>query len=164
MASTCRASNGMDSPGESHTSEFFNNAIWYAGPLAEAMLLLLTGVVLLRALQNRGMRWGMFHMQDGGAMNRRLPTTHEAKDQAKRLPAQLLQQSTEIGHAQSLERVAHQHGFRDWNGLCAAIDNLASKGWIPGGPVNGRYLSHPFEATVVGAPLWRPGWFQLELN
>ncbi|MEM9269362.1 MAG: hypothetical protein AAGA78_10545, partial [Pseudomonadota bacterium] len=39
--------------------------IWYAGPLAEVMLLGLTGLVLRRAARRSPLRWGIFHIKDG---------------------------------------------------------------------------------------------------
>ncbi len=94
----------------------------------------------------------------------RLPTTAEAKDQARRIRAALGDQGTEIGHARALELVAHQHGFRDWNTFHAAIGNRPPDGWRPGGRVRGAYLSQPFEATVVAVEMLRPGWFRLVLD
>lgn len=97
-------------------------------------------------------------------MSQRLPTTTEAKENAKRLRAQLADQGTKIGHANSLELVAHQYGFRDWNTFHAAIADLSPVGWTPGGRVQGAYLSQRFEATVVAVEMLRPGWFRLTLD
>lgn len=97
-------------------------------------------------------------------MNSQLPSMMEAKDQAKRLRRTLAEKGTQIGHAQSLELVAHQHGFRDWNTLFAAIANRPPKTWVPGDRVSGRYLSRPFEATVIAAAIDSPGWTALELD
>jgi len=97
-------------------------------------------------------------------MTRDLPTAAQAKAQARRLREDLAVESTAISHGQALEKIAHQHGFRDWNALHAAIDNRPPEGWTPGGRVTGRYLSQSFAATVIAAdPLW-PGWFRLVLN
>ncbi|MBZ0216360.1 MAG: hypothetical protein K8F25_07405 [Fimbriimonadaceae bacterium] len=97
-------------------------------------------------------------------MNRHLPTAVEAKDHAKRLRAQLADQGTKIGHANALELVAHQYGFRDWNTFHAAIGNRPPDGWTPGGRVQGSYLSQPFEATVLAVEMLGPGWFRLALD
>ena len=97
-------------------------------------------------------------------MSTRLPSTAEAKEQAKRLRSQLANQGTIVGHANALELVAHQHGYRDWNTFHAAIGNRPPVGWMPGGRVQGTYLSQPFEATVVVASMLRPGWFRLSLE
>lgn len=97
-------------------------------------------------------------------MSVQLPTANEAKEQAKRLRAQLSNQGTIVGHANALELVAHQHGFRDWNTFHAAIGNRPPEGWMLGGRVQGTYLSQPFKATVVAVRLLRPGWFRLSLD
>lgn len=39
--------------------------IWYAGPLAEVMMLGLTAVVLWRAAQDPALKWGIFHTKEG---------------------------------------------------------------------------------------------------
>jgi putative MATE family efflux protein len=39
--------------------------IWYAGPLAEIMLLGLTVAVLWRSAQNSTLKWGIFHSEEG---------------------------------------------------------------------------------------------------
>jgi len=96
-------------------------------------------------------------------MTRDLPTLMAAKDQAKQLRADASESGDKISHAQALETVAHQNGFRDWNALCAAISDQPPAGWEKGGKVTGRYLSHPFTATVISVSLARPGWYQLEL-
>lgn len=97
-------------------------------------------------------------------MTRHLPTSTEAKRQARQLRVDLAAVDTTVSHAQALEMVAHQHGFRDWNGLHAAIGNRPPEGWMPGGRVAGRYLSQPFEATVLAVEMLRPGWFRLVLD
>lgn len=97
-------------------------------------------------------------------MTRSLPTLAEAKAQAKRLRVKLAEDGTEIGHARSLELVAHQLGFRDWNTLHAAIGNRPPDGFAVGGRIEGRYLGQPFAATVVGVESLSPGWFRLELD
>lgn len=97
-------------------------------------------------------------------MSQGLPTTAQAKEHAKRLRTQLADQGTAIGHANALELVAHQNGFRDWNSFHAAIGNRPPDGWSPGGRVQGTYLSQPFEATVTAVEMLRPGWFRLTLD
>lgn len=97
-------------------------------------------------------------------MTRQLPTITEAKQQARRLREDLAARGTEVGHAQALEMVAHQLGFRDWNTCHAAIGNRPPDGFTPGGRVRGRYLGQGFEATVIGVEMPRPGWYRLELD
>ena len=96
-------------------------------------------------------------------MKRELVTLGQAKDDAKQLRKLAAETGKKIGHAQALEQIAHQNGFRDWNALCAAISDQPPAGWEKGGKVTGRYLSHPFTATVISVSLARPGWYQLEL-
>ncbi|MGR3713510.1 MAG: glyoxalase superfamily protein [Shimia sp.] len=97
-------------------------------------------------------------------MNNQLPSTTQAKDQAKRLRKKMTEDGEPIGHAKSLELIAHQHGFRDWNTMFAAIGNRPPEGWAIGEKVNGTYLSQPFEATVISISMVRPGWFRLGLD
>ena len=87
-----------------------------------------------------------------------LPTIHALKDQAKRLRQSLEQTGTTVTHSRSLELLAAQLGFKDWNTLHAAAGNG------PGGPpvtvdqrVSGHYLGHPFQATVLGVRTQHPG-------
>ena len=97
-------------------------------------------------------------------MTRHLPSVAEAKEQAKRLRAKLAEQGTTVSHANALELVAHNNGFRDWNTFHAAMGNRSPEDWAAGGRVRGRYLSQPFEATVIAVEMVRPGWFRLTLD
>lgn len=93
-----------------------------------------------------------------------LPTAHQAKDLAKRLRAKMAADGATIGHAKSLELVAQQHGFRDWNAMHAAIAISPPTGWRNGDRVTGTYLSQSFTATVLAAEEQTPGWFRLALQ
>lgn len=93
-----------------------------------------------------------------------LPTAAMAKQQARELRRDLAARGRDIAHAQALEIVARQHGFRDWNAFSAAIDNRPPAAWRPGGRVEGHYLSQPFRATVISCEMLRPGWFRLLLD
>lgn len=97
-------------------------------------------------------------------MNTQLPSVTQAKDQAKRLRAKMLKGDKKIGHAQSLELIAHEHGFRDWNCMRVAIGNGPSKGWAVGDRVTGAYLSQPFSALVISVSNIKPEWFKLVLQ
>lgn len=97
-------------------------------------------------------------------MTRDLPTVAQAKQEAKRLRVALAAEGTAISHAQALERVAHRHGFRDWNAFHAEIRDRPPQGWSVGVRVSGRYLAQPFAATVRSAEQLRPGWFRLVLD
>lgn len=97
-------------------------------------------------------------------MSTQLPSVTQAKDQAKRLRAKMSGDGCKIGHAQSLELVAHQHGFRDWNSLLVAIGNGSAEGWNVGDWVTGTYQSQPFSAHVISVSNIKPEWFKLVLQ
>lgn len=97
-------------------------------------------------------------------MSAQLPGIAAAKAQARRLREKLEAEGTVIGHSQSLELIAHQLGFRDWNALHAAIGNRPPEPFVPGGRVRGHYLSQPFEGTVMAVAQIGEGWYQLELE
>lgn len=97
-------------------------------------------------------------------MNANLPTLVEAKAQARRLREGLAAEGRQISHSRSLELVASQHGYRDWNTFHAALGNRPPDGFVPGGRVTGHYLSQPFAATVLSVEMPRSGWFRLVLD
>jgi hypothetical protein len=97
-------------------------------------------------------------------MTRDLPSLAQAKAEAKALRQELADRGHTVSHAQALERVAHGHGFRDWNALRAAIGDGPPRGWSAGDRVTGRYLSQPFAATIRTADTLRPGWVRLLLD
>lgn len=97
-------------------------------------------------------------------MNTQRPSATQAKEQAKRLRRKMTEDGAPIGHAKSLELIAHQHGFRDWNAMIAAIGNGPPEGWAVGEKVNGTYMSQPFRAQVISVSMIKPGWFRLELD
>ena len=95
-----------------------------------------------------------------------LPTIEAAKAQAKRLRATLAADGNTVGHSRSLELLAHQYGYKDWNTLHAAIGNRPPPSPVEVGQrVRGRYLSQPFEGKVIGV-LARatPGRFRVTLH
>ena len=80
-----------------------------------------------------------------------LPALDGLKDQAKRLRAALEREGQPVSHSRSLELVAAQHGFRDWNTLHAHIGNRGPfDPYRLGARVKGFYLGQPFEASVLG--------------
>ncbi len=84
-------------------------------------------------------------------MNRstHLPTIGALKEQAKRLRRDLAADGAVIGHSRSLELLAHQHGYKDWNTLHAAVGNRRpGSPVVPGQRVRGHYLGQPFEGEV----------------
>jgi len=80
-----------------------------------------------------------------------LPSLEDLKDQARRLREALARQGTTINHAKSLELLAGQHGFRDWNTLHAHIGNRppARKALALGDRVSGHYLGQAFTGTII---------------
>jgi hypothetical protein len=97
-------------------------------------------------------------------MNTQLPSAAQAKDQAKRLRIKMTEDGTPIGHAKSLELIAHQHGFRDWNTMLTAIGNGPPKGWAVGDKVTGAYLSQSFSAHIISISMMKSGWSRVELH
>ncbi|PST18740.1 hypothetical protein C7U60_18095 [Mesorhizobium plurifarium] len=81
---------------------------------------------------------------------RRLPSLDALKDQAKRLRSRLAPEGGEISHSKSLELIAAQYGYRDWNTLHAAVGNRPPfNPWMLGSRVRGHYLGQPFEAEIL---------------
>lgn len=96
----------------------------------------------------------------------KIPNLDIIKDQAKRLRATLLESKGEaVSHSQSLEMIAHQYGFKDWNVLHAAIGNRSPEcPVVLGDHVTGRYLSQEFEAEVFGVVALGPDRYQITLH
>ncbi len=85
-------------------------------------------------------------MSDSGT----LPSIEELKYSAGELRRDLAAQGIVISHSQSLERIAHDMGFKDWNSLSAAARRPKEQCPVTkGGRVTGRYLGQPFTATVL---------------
>ena len=86
-------------------------------------------------------------------MNRHasLPSLAALKAQAKRLRAGLEENGTQISHSRSLELLARQMGFKDWNTLHAAAGNRPPASPVTlGERVQGTYLGQAFEGEVIG--------------
>lgn len=80
----------------------------------------------------------------------RLPSLDDLKNQAKRLRDALARQGTIINHSKSLELIASQYGFRDWNTLHAKVGNMPPKRALSiGDRVSGHYLGQKFTGTVI---------------
>ncbi len=98
--------------------------------------------------------------------NINLPAVSVLKDQAKRLRTSLAAEGAVIGHSKSLEMLAKQYGYRDWNTLHAASGNRpATFSFALGQHVEGLYLGKPFTGQVhairsVGAD----GWHRVTIN
>ncbi len=100
-------------------------------------------------------------------MTLNLPSLETLKAQAKRLRAELEHDGHTVSHSRSLELLAHQYGFRDWNGLHAAIGNRARFGppVTLGERVKGRYLGQAFEGEVTGvAALSTPDRYRITVD
>ncbi|MBB5514973.1 hypothetical protein FHS89_000979 [Rubricella aquisinus] len=97
-------------------------------------------------------------------MTQSLPTLAQAKQQARTYRTAQAAKGIALSHADALEAVAHALGFRDWNGLHAAIAEMPPEGVQLGAEVTGRYLSQPFTGRVTHLALVRPGWFRVEVQ
>ncbi len=96
-----------------------------------------------------------------------LPMSIDAlKGQARRLRAKLRADGVPISHGKSLEFLAHQHGFKDWNTLLAAARGGPTPCPAPlGARVRGRYLGQPFQGEVIAVQaLSPPGRFRITLS
>lgn len=74
----------------------------------------------------------------------------DLKAQAKSLRSALAEQGQAVSHSQSLELLAKQHGFRDWNTLHARIGNEPRRGFHLNQRVQGTYLGQPFRGEIIG--------------
>jgi hypothetical protein len=82
--------------------------------------------------------------------SRKLPSLDELKSQAKRLRDSLARDGAIVSHGRSLELLAHQHGYKDWNTLFAATGNRPPSCPVDlGARVNGEYLGQRFDAEVI---------------
>lgn len=98
-------------------------------------------------------------------MNGILPSLDNLKAQAKRLRTTLSDEGTTVGHSKSLELIAHQYGYRDWNTLHAAVGNRPPAGPVAlGQRVSGSYLSQPFEGEVIGVQALSPGRYRVTFD
>ncbi|WP_068117415.1 glyoxalase superfamily protein [Tropicimonas marinistellae] len=83
-----------------------------------------------------------------------LPAVNALKAQARRLRESLATAGTPVGHSRSLELLAAQFGYRDWNTLRAAADQPRPNRPMPpvqtGDRVQGAYLSQAFAGEVLG--------------
>lgn len=88
------------------------------------------------------------------------------KSQARRLRAKLSSDGEPITHSSSLELLAHQYGFKDWNTLHAAVGNgPPSCPATLGTKVRGKYLGQTFEGEVTGVQaLTSPDRFRVTLH
>jgi hypothetical protein len=82
---------------------------------------------------------------------------HTLKAQAKRLRTALEADGDFVTHSESLELVARQHGYRDWNTLHAAAGNRAPEPYAVGARVSGWYLGQAFTAEIIAVKKLQDG-------
>lgn len=101
-----------------------------------------------------------------------LPSPDALKHQARRLRQDLDKSGTKISHANALELVAHQLGYRDWNTLSAASTHAAAlavrqhnKTQLQlGDRVAGTYLGQPFSGEVLAVQRMGGGHVRVTLH
>lgn len=104
-----------------------------------------------------------------------LPTITEFKILARKLRDQMLRSGSRINHSKSLELIAKQWGFRDWNTLCASADTSDQTPPLArnfptdcpvliGQSVRGKYLGVDFSATILGIQSQMDGHYRLSLH
>ena len=86
------------------------------------------------------------------------------KSQAKALRAALGKSGQPVSHSQSLELLAKQHGFRDWNTLHAKCGNVAPAVFSVGQKVTGRYLGQSFQGEIIGVRMVGGAHFRLTIR
>lgn len=80
-----------------------------------------------------------------------LPTLPAVKAHAKRLRSTLQDAGTLVSHSKALEMLAHQYGFKDWNGFRTKLPTsefTVPNGYHIGDRVQGRYLGQSFQAKI----------------
>ena len=95
------------------------------------------------------------------------PSIDLLKDQARELRRQLEFECISIAHSKSLELLANQYGYKDWNTLHAVAKKKETL--YPttiGAKVRGRYLGQPFQGILLGVRRIHamPVRFRLTLN
>lgn len=77
------------------------------------------------------------------------PHVDALKAQAKALRQSLVTTGHIVSHAQSLELLAKQLGYRDWNTLRAASEKTSTIRVQIGQNITGYYLGHPFSGIII---------------
>jgi len=94
-----------------------------------------------------------------------LPSIDTLKDEARRLRAEHDASGAPVSHSRSLELLAHQYGFKDWNTLHAAATGNPPPPVSVGDTVRGTYLGQPFIGEVLDLEaLTQPGRFRVTLH
>ena len=80
-----------------------------------------------------------------------VPPIGTLKTQAKRLRTELANDGVSVSHSKSLEILAHQHGYKDWNGLYAAAQTNSILSTLRiGQSVDGIYLGQKVVGEIIG--------------
>lgn len=82
-------------------------------------------------------------------MTQTIFTRDHAKARAKEIRAEFASSGNKITHSQSLEKVAQESGFVDWNTMSARLGNAPELTLNIGDLVGGHYLKQPFEGRVI---------------
>ena len=89
----------------------------------------------------------------------------DLKAQAKRLRSALAATGQTLTHSQSLEALARQRGYRDWNTLHAAMGNQPPAPPVAlGDEVSGTYLGRPIRGEIIGVRALGDGRFRIKLD
>ncbi len=99
-------------------------------------------------------------------MTDNLPTLEALKAQARRLRATLSGDAQAVSHSRSLELIAAQYGYRDWNTMHAALGNRTKAGppVALGERVSGHYLGQAFAGEVIGIQSLTPDRYRVTVN
>ena len=92
----------------------------------------------------------------------------DLKTEARRLRSALAATGQTLTHSQSLEALARQKGYRDWNTLHAAMGNQPPSPVAPpvtlGQIVAGAYLGKPVRGEIIGVRRLGDGRFRIKLE
>lgn len=83
-------------------------------------------------------------------MPHELPSLDDLKQQARGLRRSLAERGQDISHAASLEHLARQLGYRDWNTLHAAVGNRPKPPFQLGQRISGTYLGQDITGEIIG--------------
>jgi len=82
-----------------------------------------------------------------------IPSALTLKAEARALRSEREADGKPVSHAEALEMVAHNHGYRDWNTARAALPDRPRVPVQVGDRVAGTYLKQPFIGTVLGVDM-----------
>lgn len=81
-------------------------------------------------------------------MTPQINTRAQAKARAREVRAEAARNGRSLSHANALEAVARELGYRDWNTASAKLSNQPEAPLQVGERVSGRYLKQPFAGRV----------------